>query len=166
MVKRQSELQKKAISFEKKGVSMYLHAADQTNNPLARRLFYSLAIEEIEHITWIEDQLPQVSPESSEGVIEEKVKAVFASLREKEIRKDSDNVAALEKAMEMEKQGRDLYQSLRDEATTEDEKDFFRRLVVEEEKHLTSLENVYHYLTDSSDWFHSTESQTWNWMNL
>lgn len=165
MAKKLSVLQKKAIEFEKNGVHMYLEAAEKTENPLARKLFYSLAIEEIEHISFIEERLKADSMTGDEEKIEGKIKAVFHSLEEKEIKEDSDNVEGLEKAMEMERRGKDLYLGLRDEAETEEEKAFFTKLVKEEERHLESLENVYHYLTDADDWYHSTESNTWNWMN-
>lgn len=166
MGKELSMLQKQAIQFEKNGVYMYLEAAEKTKNPLARRLFYSLAIEEIQHISFIEDQLKSPTSKAGEKQIEEKIREVFHSLGEKEIREDSDNVEALEQAMEMEKKGKELYLSLKKEAGDEGEKAFFGKLVEEEEIHLLSLENVYHYLTDSVDWFHANESQSWNWMNL
>lgn len=166
MAERGTKLQKQAIEFEKNGVFMYLEAAGETNNPLARRLFYSLAIEEIEHITWIEDRLSENALPEKGDILEEKIKHLFQSLKEIQIKEESDNVESLEKAMQMERKGRDLYKSLRDQAVSEGEREFFRRLVAEEERHLTSLENVYSYLTESEDWFHNTEANTWNWMNL
>lgn len=165
MAKQLSLLQKKAIEFEKNGVYMYLEAAGKTENPLARKLFYSLAIEEIEHISFIEEKLKADSIAIDDDNIEKRIKEVFQSLEKKEIREDSDNVEGLEKALEMEKKGKELYLSLREEAKEEEEKAFFTKLAKEEERHLESLENVYHYLTDADDWFHSTESNTWNWMN-
>ena len=37
---------------------------------------------------------------------------------------------------------------------------------VEENDHLTVIENVYFYLTRTGDWFASQEDRVWNWMNM
>ncbi len=165
MEKNLSSAQIKALDFERRGVKMYLEAAKKTTNPLARRLFYSLAKEEIDHMTFIED-LKGEDLNVEEEIIESRIKEIFFSLEEREIKRDSDNVEALEGAIKMEEKGKLMYMELRDNSTTEEEKTFYSKMVEEEDHHLSSLQNVHSYLTDSADWFHSTESSTWNWMNI
>jgi len=157
----------RAIEFEKSGVEMYLKNADKTANPLARNLFYSLAIEEIEHIMFIEKQIdPSEGLAIGEDNVQQKMKLVFNSLEEEDIEQDSDNVAVLELAMKLEEKGKSLYIDLRDGAESEEEKKYFTTLIKEEERHLEALKNVHSYLTKTSDWFHGDERSTWNWMNI
>ena len=72
---------------------------------------------------------------------------------------------AYEHAMHLEPDSIDLYASFAAESTDVSETTFFQGLEKEEVNHLTALQNVYHYLQHTSDWFESTESETWNWMN-
>jgi rubrerythrin len=67
--------------------------------------------------------------------------------------------------MHLEQESIDMYSSFTEESANEYEKKFFEDLTEEEVNHLTALKNVYHYLSRTADWFESTESETWNWMN-
>ncbi|NLY10722.1 MAG: ferritin family protein [Firmicutes bacterium] len=163
--KELSLLQKQAIKFEKHGSIMYLEFAEQTANPLVRRLFYQLALEEIQHIQVIEDKTEGIGEISVDvSHVEQNIKDAFSRLTKDGVKSDADNVEGLEKAMQLEREGIQLYEGLRDNAKTEAEKKFFQFLVDQEAKHLAALQNVYHYLTNNSDWFHGSETEVWNWL--
>ncbi len=160
-----------AINFERRGVNFYLELASQTKNRLGRRLFYSLAGEEISHILTIEDMAQQleerkiISSESSGEKLEGKIRNYFQSLaREKLIENRMDNLEGYEMAMQIENQGYEMYKNFQAEAGSEYEKNFFTRMMEEERKHYEALQNVYYYLKSPDDWFSESESRVWNWM--
>jgi rubrerythrin len=162
---------KKAHDFEKESVELYLDAGEKTGNQLARKLFYSLAKQEVDHILKV-FEIGEVLQGESPGqgyeenaAIEKEIKVFFTSHRKSELKKDMSNIEGLESGIELEKKGYRMYEKFMNEAESEAEKKFFRLLMEEETQHLNALENVYNFLTGPGDWFEREESKVWNWMN-
>ncbi|MDD3926690.1 MAG: ferritin family protein [bacterium] len=159
-----------AIELEQSGYVYYREVAEKTENPLTARLFSSLAAQELEHIQRARELYAaggEPAVHSSSMNLEADVKRFFGQFS-KEQRQDwkMDNAEAYERAMELEKQGYDMYAKFAAEARDEREAAFFKALQREEEGHLEALENVYAYFAQSKDWQHEDERTTWNWMNL
>jgi rubrerythrin len=163
-----------SLDFERRGVDFYLNTAKKTKNPLARRLFHSLAIEEIQHIMKFEDIYENLKEQKkwprwtvAEGKkLEVIIKDFFAAARKDKTICLADNIKGLELAMEMEKKGYRMYEEFLEKAADENEKIFYRELLKQESKHYEALANVHSYLTNTGDWLEEEESKTWNWMNL
>jgi rubrerythrin len=160
-----------AIGLEQKGYDHYQKALEDAKNPLTQKLFTTLAEQELEHMRIIRELFEGGAKETSAAVIpgealEMVVKEIFGDFS-KDDRSvwDIDVATAYEHAMKLEQESIDMYSSLADESGDVSETTFFQALSEEEVKHLTALQNVYHYLKHTSDWFESTESETWNWMN-
>lgn len=166
---------KKAYDLEKKGLEFYIDMAVKIKNALARRTLFYLAEEEIKHMMKIDDVVaaldkegkwPQaeVGPQFSD--IEISLKAFFEKTGKAAFAENRDNAWMISKAMEFERASYEFYAELANKAGSENEKRFYAELKAQEEEHYEALENVYHYLTDTGDWFGKEESRVWNWMNL
>lgn len=163
-----------ALDFEMKGTVLYMKLAKKTKNLLGKRLFYSLAGQEVEHAERI-DEIFEVSQTNknqkivlskSLPSIESELKPFFLKAKKSDLKKDTENVSGYELAMQMETEGYNAYTNFYKKAGNEFEKNLFKQLAKEEKEHYDSLNNVYHYLAGTVDWFREEESTVWNWMNL
>ena len=163
-----------ALEVEQKGIEMYMTLAAQTENPLGKKLFYSLAVEEVEHarkIDFLSEDLKKKtgsSPLDSARLpdVSEVIKSFFINADKESLRGNVTNVAGYELALKMEREGYAAYQEFLKNAATAEEKEFFSFLVAREKQHIDAIANVYAYLTGSEDWLQNDESKTWNWMNF
>lgn len=165
-----------ALDYEDEGLRFYTKAAGEASNALSRRLFRTLAGQEIEHAKRIEEiyalieqgrRLP--APEKLKKVggyveLEKDIKDFFKTTDKESLRRDLGNVDAMKVALEIEKKSYDLYAELIKDARNASEKEFLTALKNEEQNHMDALDNVYYYLTDPEMWFASDESRVWNWM--
>ena len=165
---------KLALTWEVKGTQIYLDLARRAENPLSRKLFYSLAKQEIDHaerVNNIYDALQtktlnwQNIPLTKLPPIENELKRLFTNLKRRGLNKKAANTKGYESAMEMERKSYAMYQKFAGQSENVLEKDFFQQLMKEEAAHLTSLQNVYYYLTRTREWFQEEESKVWSWMN-
>lgn len=162
-----------ALQLEREGHQYYASLAQETANPLVRSLFEELAQDELHHLERFEkiyqqvtrDEQPQF--ETVTGIpLGERLKERFFRLKGSEVRAaEFQKVAALEKAMEMERESVSLYEEREKGASSDEERGFYRSLQKEEYQHLEALENVHLYLTNPGQWFDLEESKRWNWMN-
>ena len=165
-----------ALDYENEGLDFYSKAATRSTNALSRRLFRTLAGQEIEHAKRIEDiynlleqgkRLPTREKLKRIGghvELEKDIKEFFKTTDKASLRDDIGNVEAMKVALEIEKKSYDLYSELLEEARNASEREFLSALKKEEQEHMDALDNVYYYLTDPEMWFSSDESRVWNWM--
>lgn len=166
------EALKKALEFEEEGYGFYKKISLEINQPLAKRLFESLAQQEKEHMERINKIYkeiqkggdPEIEDDGESSQIENEVKKIFEALDETKRKAPLDHIEGYKLAMEMEKKGLNMYKK-NEENSTGKLKAFFNALKREEQQHLTALENVYFYLTKPGDWLAEDESRIWNWMN-
>ncbi|MCF6095453.1 ferritin family protein [Thermovorax subterraneus] len=165
------EILEKALKFEQEGYKYYMKISSQMANPLAKRLFESLAQQEKVHEKIIKDLYASNNYDSvkefksNAALLEEELKALFSRLEESQRKMPLDHVEGYKLAMEMEKRGYEMYRKFYSEAKSKQEKDFFEALMKEELEHLNSLDNVYRFLTGTEVWYSEEESKVWNWMN-
>ncbi len=167
---------KVALDYEREGLLFYTKAADEALNALTRRLFWTLAGQEVEHAKRIEEiyiamergrKLPPPAKLKKIGAhveIEKDIKEFFKLADRESLRKDAGNVEAMKVALEIEKKSYRLYVDLIADARSASEKEFLSALRDEEQQHIDALDNVYYYLTNSEMWFAGDESRIWNWM--
>jgi len=165
-----------ALDYENEGLLFYMKTASESTNALSRRLFRTLAGQEIEHVKKIEEifgiiqhgrKLPSPERLKKTGAhvsVEGDIKEFFRSIDKESLRENMGNVEAMKVALEIEKKSFDLYDGLTKDARNASEKEFLKTLRDEENKHIDALDNVYYYLTDPEMWFASDESRVWNWM--
>jgi rubrerythrin len=86
----------------------------------------------------------------------ETIKTVFSSLRDvmmERVTAVQSEMDALQIALRMEKEGFHFYQKAAANAPTQQEKDLFERLVIEENDHYTILNNTYTFLENTGQWY-------------
>jgi rubrerythrin len=159
------------LDFEAKGVEAYLKLAAKTENRLGKKLFYSLAAEEIEHARKADEFYGGISAKPGfkpveAAPLESIIKGFFEKMEKTDMKKGGENVEGYELAMELERKGYAAYEKLLNDAKTDEEKKFFKWILSEEKEHLSAISNVYSYLTGTGDWLQEDESRVWNWMNL
>jgi rubrerythrin len=162
-----------AYDFEVKGVNLYMRLASKTRNILAREVFYSLAKQEVDHAKRIGEVEAMVKANRGwrvlsavkPGSMEAELKKFFASAGRSQLKKRGADVQGYDLAMKMERKGYRAYSEFYRNAATAGEREFFRQMMAEENKHYEALANVYAYLTGNEDWLQAEESKTWNWMS-
>jgi len=164
-----------ALDLEIKGVNMYLKLASETPNLLGKKLFYSLAGEEVDHARKVDEVFNGLTPEEGSAElantaslpsIESEMKDFFFNAGAGEIVKGEEKSSGYKLALDLEKKSCEIYKKFMDNAKTEAEKKFFQGILNEEKAHLEAVINVYSYLTSSGDWLQEEESKVWNWMNI
>ena len=159
------------LDFEAKGVEAYLKLAAKTENRLGKKLFYSLAAEEIEHARKADEFYESISarpgfkPAEAEP-LENVIKDFFQKMEKVDLKKGGENIEGYELAMDLERKGYSAYENFLKKAASEDEKKFFEWILGQEKEHLSAIANVYSYLTGTGDWLQEDESKVWNWMNF
>jgi rubrerythrin len=158
------------LDFEAKGVETYLKLAAKTENLLGKKLFYSLAIEEIEHAREADEFYGKVSArpgfKSVEAAPIETVIEGFFKKMEEAVPKNRENIEGYELAMKLERKGYAAYENFLKNSKNDDEIKFFKWILGEEKKNIDAIANVYFYLTGTGDWMQEEESKVWSWMNL
>ncbi|MCL5408772.1 MAG: ferritin family protein [Candidatus Omnitrophica bacterium] len=165
-----------SLNFEIEGVNLYLKLARETKNILGKRLFYTLARQEIEHAQRFDEiytlilekkNIKEIKFENSNiNKVEDEIKLFFTNVKKFSLKDNVEDTSSYDLAMEMEEKTIKVYTDFLQQSGKEEEKDFFRQLLKEENKHLEALKNVYSYLKSSGDWFKEDESKIWNWMNI
>ncbi len=156
-----------ALLFEESGIKFYRELAAETDNPLSKKLFASLAEQEKYHAEMIKNY--QANKEYKKIIfdsIEETVRNIFNELGKELIGKDVEHIAGIEKAMKMEKAGYDLYTDAYNSSQNNEDKAFLKFLIDMEKEHYEALANLHYYYTDTANWIAEDEAQVWNWMNL
>jgi len=153
---------KTAIQMEIDGKEYYLKVSQESNNELGRKLLESLAAEEDIHRqkfveiydtirsreTWPVILSLPIENEGSRTVFSQAVEELGARAEVL----DSE-LAAIQKAMEMESKTCDFYKDRGTNASYDAEKEFYQSLAAQEKEHHLVLLDYYEYLKDPAGWF-------------
>jgi rubrerythrin len=150
-----------AIKLENDGIKFYRSIASKTHNELTRKMFESLADDEMKHIEWINNLAPNVK---TSGEFNEKLyarlKIIFAEPTDKikeTARGTDDDIKAIDIAIGMEIQTQNEYLRFSDEAEDPDIEKLFTILADVERFHADVLRNSKEYLNNPHDWFMQEE---------
>ena len=152
-----------AIDYERKGEEYYRQAVDKALNPFAKKALVFLADEEVEHIRKIEEFNQymlgisdfDLDAECAIG-LPERVTEFIANAKtggKPASEADLSDLAVYDLAMATEKQGFEMYASVRDSSNDERLKRFFGFLAEEEVVHHRLLAESKKYLEDQSYYF-------------
>lgn len=158
-----------ALNNEMREREFYLENARRTKNPLGKAMFQQIGDEELEHYErlkqlhqkWAkQEKWPETVPLKVNHTL---VKEVLAGLIKKVKalpEGDTDDLAAVRKAIDFEDKGRKYYSDLRDGVTNPKEQQFFDLLSKIENEHYLSLKDTEEYLTDPASWYRKAEHHT------
>ncbi len=161
---KKDEVVQAAVRLEEDGRKFYLDAAAKTADAQTRRIFESLADDELLHIEWIKANLPQTE---SAGKINRslygRLRDIFAEPPE-ETRKraaaSADDIAVLKLGIEMEEKSRAAYTGWADEGEDTGQRELCGKLADIERFHREVLEKTIEYLESTADWF--MQEERWN----
>jgi rubrerythrin len=150
-----------ALRTEQDGKKFYAGAAAKSANPLAARMFESLAEAEDKHIEIIEALAAgrlRLTPYSGEFV--ETLRNVFEDMPEglrAKAASTTDDVEALKVGIELEDQSLAFYRQWARKAASLEARKLCERLAAEEEDHWKVLTGTLEYLEDTGNWFMAQE---------
>ena len=142
----------KAIEMEEEGFRNYLHAIDVVKDRQAKAILREAALEELNHKQSLEIALLDGHDKDSSGLQKEiptmNLNSVF---EQKEIAPDADARTALAHAIFLEKSAVDFYKRLMAGCEGAPMAGLFEKLLADETRHLTSLEDFYerYFLTEN-----------------
>ena len=158
------EILEYAITFEKDGYDFYRSASEKVSNPVGKKMLEWLAREETEHIKKLERAYESVK--AAEGWGDAKLhtgeydqfrfKTLFSQAKEKVkgiVEADTDDLRALELAMEMENKGYTFYTKALKEIEDPHGKALLESLARDESDHYDALQNTHTYLKTPDLWF-------------
>lgn len=154
-----------AIRNETAEMDYYLAEAKRSKNPVAKRLFETLAEDEQEHMTRLRALHGRLTADGSWPadvpieVAGTNVKQVLESLgrdRESAAHED-DDIAALNKGIGFEQNGSKFYAELAEACDNPQERKFFSFLAGIEREHMLSIQDSLFYLEDPQGWLEEKE---------
>ena len=145
-----------AIQLEKDGLAFYSTAADSTQSILGKKMFESLAADEVRHIAILENIAKLINVEISDETPKERLATLFTELGpqiQEELGANPSDTEVVEKALGLEKTAVEFYEGQADGSEDADHKLIFKRLADEERQHVEILQNTLQYLNDTGHWF-------------
>ena len=150
-----------ARKTEKDGRKFYADTAAKSRNPLAKRMFESLAQAEAKHLEFI-DQLTkgQFSSPAYDRAFARGLGTVFSGMPQS-VRSQAaatpDDIAALDLGIEMEDKSMAFYRKWAEKSADQQVRSFCARLGAEEEDHWRILQSTREYLGETGNWFMAQE---------
>lgn len=142
------------IQKEQAAHEFYVHAAENTDHELGKKMFGRLADQETQHeellAGWAEEgECPADTefPAPDEDMLERGHKEV-----DKIVAGETGDLEAIELGQQMERKAIQFYEDAAAEAEDQDSKDLLMRLKAEEDKHLALLTDLYEYMKDPNLW--------------
>lgn len=152
-----------AKQMEVDGEKYYRMLADQSDSAGLKKIFFMLADEEVKHYKVIDlMSRGESQPELAETKILEKVKNVFAEMKDTEPHPRIDSTTASQsylKARDIEEESRNFYQEQAAKADDGTQAGIFLRLAREEGKHLRIMENIVEFVSrpEPGNWLENAE---------
>jgi rubrerythrin len=157
-----------ALNNESRERDFYLKHAERTQNRFGKLMFQAIAKDEDEHYQrilelhaklseegkWPETLPLKVKSTNMKTVLEKKVESVDTSDKA-----DTDDLEAVQIAIDFERKGEEFYNSLHDSVENPMEKEFFRVLATMEREHRFSLEDTLEYFQDPEGWYRAKEKR-------
>jgi len=145
-----------AIQMEHDGEAFYSEAAANTQNPLGKKMFESLAADERRHGQTVRAIAGGMGVSMEGDMPKQRLVTLFGQLGPQlaaELGAEPDDSKVIEKALEMEQASVELYQEQAGKAQAEADRALYQRLAQEESQHIDILRNTLAYLNDTGQWF-------------
>lgn len=149
-----------AMQMEKDGEAYYRQIAENTKNPGLKKIFETLADEEVVHYNTFKKLAERNSAEVVESNILTKSKNIFAEMKEAgpvDLSDETPQTDAYLKAMDAEKEAYTFYEEKAAEAEDEAEKKILLVFAREERRHYRLLENIQEFVAQPDRWIEDGE---------
>lgn len=150
-----------AIEFAKKmetdAIKFYFEASNKTGHPAGKKMFLTVMEDEKRHLEMLNRLLSGLDMDTNSLSNPVKtVMTIFEQMKDEMMQRisaSSDEMEAFRVAMDMEREGANLYKKTASESTSDKEKALFERLAFEEEHHFSIFSNTYNFMKDTGNWF-------------
>jgi rubrerythrin len=149
-----------AMQMEKDGEAFYREIAAKIKDPGLKKIFNTLADEEVVHYNTFKHLFENTPTEVAESNILEKAKSVFEEMKAAgsiDITDETVQTDAYKKAMDAEKEAYTFYEKKAEEANDEKEKKILLTFAREERRHYRLLENVLEFVSRPDSWLEDAE---------
>ncbi|HSB34507.1 MAG TPA: ferritin family protein, partial [Nitrospirota bacterium] len=137
-------------------IAFYTEAARKTSYPAGKRMFETITEDEKRHLDMIRQVVKGLHITHKDVSPMKNVKTVFEAMKKdllKKVEATADELEAFRIAMQMEKEGKTLYEKALSHVKSDKEKTLLERLIQEEEEHYAIFSNTLQFLEDTGNWF-------------
>ncbi len=148
-----------AMQMEKDGEAYYRELADRAGNEGLRRIFGMMADDEVKHYQIFEALAREMSTSMADTVILNGAVNIFKAMDASTVdaSAEADQVAAYQKAQQVEAESRDWYLEKARELGEGPQASFLTRIAEEEQKHYRLLGHIIEFVTRPSHWIEQAE---------
>ena len=148
-----------AMEKEKYSEDYYRQLAGRAGSGGLAEILNKLADEEAKHYDFLRQMKSTIPEEISRTDVLGDAKEVFAGMRESagEFDFGVSELELYEKARGIERDARDFYLKKADEVKDSRQKEIFRKLAEEEEKHYFLLDNIIEFVSRPESWLENAE---------
>lgn len=149
-----------AMQMEKDGEMFYRQIAENTNNPGLKKIFETLAADEVAHYNTFKRVLESKDVNVIESDVLSTAKNIFAEMKETNSFDLSDETLqtdAYRKAMDAEEEAFTFYEKKAQETDDEVEKRVLMVFANEERRHYRLLENILEFVSRPDTWIEDGE---------
>ncbi len=153
-----------ATQLERDGRAFYEQAAERASTEAVRKMFQSLANDEVKHEQWLKELAgARLSPTGESKALHDRLRTIFADVPTEEretIAGSTDDRKAIDVAITREIKAMQAYAQWAGECDDADVRALCLKLVDVETFHKRALENTIDYLDHTADWF--MEEEQWS----
>ena len=145
-----------ALKTETDAIAFYTEAAQKTSYPVGKKMFQAIIEDEKRHLEMIRKVVIGLHITHTDVSPMKNVKTVFEAMKKdlmKKVEATADDLEALRIAMQMEKEGKAVYDKALAHVKSDKEKALLERLIQEEEEHYAIFANTLQFLEDTGNWF-------------
>jgi len=133
-----------AMQKEKYSENYYRELAGKTGNKGLQNILKMLADEEAKHYKVVQQMRKETPEKITDAKVLVNAKKVFEKMREstEKFNFDISELQLYEKAKDLEREAKQFYLEKSDEVDNPDQKEIFKKLANQEQKHFIILENI------------------------
>ncbi len=153
-----------AMQMERDGENYYAELRERTTNQGLKTILGMLISAEKKHYALFQNMKQHQKVQVSDSPILVEVKNIFVQMREqKDFSVDVAQKDLYRKAQDIEVKSRDFYRAKAEEVTDASQKEAFRKIAQEEQRHFIILENIINFVSrpdiwlEDPEWYHLEE---------
>ncbi len=149
-----------AMQMEKDGEAFYREIAKKTKDAGLKKIFTTLADEEVVHYETFKKLYEKTSAKAVESNILDKAKNIFVEIKAAggiNISEETPQIEAYKKALEAEKDAYSFYEKKAEDVSDPDEKKILLTFAREERRHYRLIENVIEFVSRPEEWLENAE---------
>ena len=151
---------KMAIQMEKDGYAFYTKAAAQTSSENGSKIFEGLAKDELLHLEVFQDLFAdEIEKAEYDGLVKSSQKYTALTVFPKDLKStegsspDTNDIDALNSAMNAEKEAVDHYTEILEKTTDERVAEILKEIIHQEKQHYFILEEEFSFLGRTGYWY-------------